>query len=152
MRNIAYKGYYWIKLAEIESYARKPVPLPASLQVTQGRASRVAIYMGTFLSVPHKLQDKINELPGNAFQIYLLFLRCVTFRRGDQRRMPISGTEFFEYPYSRAKKHGYVKSKATFWSGVNLLISKKYVKTITVGCFDNKRSRKKKNLYKLLRF
>ena len=108
--------------------------------------------LGNFLSVPHKLQDKINELPGNAFQIYLLFLRCVTFRRSDRRRIPINGTEFFEYTYSRARKHGYAKSKTLFWNGVNVLISREYVEIITVGCFDNGNGRKKKNIYRLLRF
>ena len=109
------------------------------------------MHMGTFLSVPHRLQDKINELPGNAFQIYLLFLRCVTFKQGRLRR-PINGTEFFEYPYSRARKHGYTKSKRQFFNGVNVLINLRYIKKTAQGSFRGESGYRIQNLYRLIRY
>ena len=107
--------------------------------------------LGNFLSVPHKLQNKINGLPGNAFQIYLLFLRCVTFGQGRLRR-PINGTEFFEYPYSRARKHGYAKSKRQFFNGVNILINLRYIKKTAQGAFRGENGCRTQNLYRLIRY
>lgn len=107
--------------------------------------------MGNFLSVPHKLHDEINELPGDILKIYLLFLRCVTFKKGASR-VPVDGTEFFEYPYSKARKHGYPKSKTHFWRGVSYLIARGYVEITVKGHFCEYGSRKKSNLYRLLMF
>lgn len=89
--------------------------------------------MGSFLSVPYKLQDKINGLPGNA-------------------RIPTNGTNYFEYPFSKAQKCGYAKSKMQFWRGIQQLIENDYVEIIVEGTFQGKKGSKKQNLYRLMRF
>ena len=106
--------------------------------------------MGTFLSVPYKLHEEINGLSGNAFQVYLLFLRCIVFK--PKTRIPINGTEIFEYPYTKAKKFGYNKSNSQFRHGLKELILNKYVTIITKGYFQGKKGQRKANRYRLLRF
>ena len=106
--------------------------------------------MGTFLSIPYKLQENINSLPGNAFQVYLLFLRCITFK--PKTRIPINGTEVFEYTYTKAKQHGYNKSKSQFIQGIKDLIMNRYVLIVSKGHFQGKAGQRKPNRYRLLIF
>lgn len=106
--------------------------------------------MGEFLIIPHKLHDKILELPGNAFQIYLMFLRCVSFQ--PYSRKPINGSDFFVYPFSRAKKHGYSHNKTYFTRGIKKLINLEYVEIIKAGHFQGHLGFRQQNLYRLLIF
>ena len=106
--------------------------------------------MGNFLSLHCDLQYQLNGLSGNAFKIYLLFLRCVSFQ--PKSRRPAHGSDFFVYSYSKAKKNGYVHNKMQFWRGVRELIDNDFVKIIEKGNFQGKTGQKKQNLFQLKLF
>jgi hypothetical protein len=106
--------------------------------------------MGDFLIIPHRLHDKINKLPGNAFQIYLMLLRCVNFQ--PYSRKPATGSDFFVYPYSKAKRNCYAGSKRQFFRGIQRLIDLKYVEIIRAGYFQGEKAFRQQTLYRLLIF
>jgi hypothetical protein len=106
--------------------------------------------MGEFLIIPHRLHDEINELPGNAFQIYLLFLRCVKFQ--PHSRNPADGSDFFVYPYSKAKRNCYAGSKRQFFRGIQVLTNLEYVEIIRAGYFQGEKVFRQQSLYRLLIF
>lgn len=107
--------------------------------------------MGEFLTIPHTLHADLVGLPGNAFIVYSLLLKCVTFYPGNNRK-PAHGSDFMEYPYSKAQKNGYKKSKAQFYKGIQGLIDMGYINKQIQGSFQGKNETKKQNLYRLLRF
>lgn len=106
--------------------------------------------MGEFLTIPHTLHNNINHLSGNAFQVYLIFLRCVTFQPNTRR--PAQGSDFFVCSYVQAKqKYEYSGSKSKFFRAITELIENGYVEKQVQGHFQG-RAEKKENLYRLLRF
>lgn len=106
--------------------------------------------MGEYLIIPHKLHDKINKLPGNTFQIYLMLLRCVVFK--PYSRKPIDGTDFFTYPFSKAKKYGYSHNKTYFTRGIKKLVELEYIEITRAGHFQGHSGFRQQNLYRLLIF
>ena len=106
--------------------------------------------MGEFLTIPHSLHNNLNHLSGNAFQVYLIFLRCITFQ--PHTRRPAQGSDFFGCSYVQAKKqYEYSMSKAQFFRAVTELIENGYVEKQVQGHFQGGAG-KKQNLYRLLRF